>query len=431
MAVRDSVHAERIKNIPLLPGIYIFKNQAAEIIYIGKAKSLRKRVSSYFIKQANDWKVSALISDHATIDYIVTHSELEANLLEAQLIKEYQPKYNTLLKSGDPFLYILFSDDEAGIPSLSLVRIKKKRGIHFGPFMHKRQARSAYDYLVRTFKLYRCTYKVAAGCLDFHLGRCAGTCRNEFDAPEYRTRMELARQALEGNAPAFLQIIQQQIRHYSQQLEFEKAQHLTEYVQNLDTIFATLKAKFTEKKYAKEIAHATISPDAHLVPALAPEALKDLGQLLRLAQVPRTIDCFDISHFQSSYMVGSCIRFTDGVPERNKFRRFKINTLTQQNDYAALQEVITRRYRNPADIPDVILIDGGKGQLSAARQVLPEATIVSLAKREETLYGPLFMEGKVLDLHTALGQLLIAMRDYAHHFAVSYHQLLRKKGATR
>ena len=125
--------------------------------------------------------------------------------------------------------------------------------------------------------------------------------------------------------------------------------------------------------------------------------------------------------------MGSCIRFTHGKPEKNKFRRFKITTLTEQNDYAALQEIIQRRYRHD-DLPDIILIDGGKGQLHAAQAVMPQATIISLAKQEEIIFASILPDGYKLDLQTSLGRLLIAIRDYAHHFAISYHKLLRKKG---
>ncbi|HLJ31346.1 MAG TPA: hypothetical protein VKU36_02830, partial [Candidatus Babeliales bacterium] len=131
--------------------------------------------------------------------------------------------------------------------------------------------------------------------------------------------------------------------------------------------------------------------------------------------------------FQSSYLVGSCVRFTDGKPEKSCFRHFKIKTLIEQNDYAALQEIIQRRYRDKNDLPDLIVIDGGKGQLSAAYAVLPGAPIVSLAKREETIYGPQFPDGIRLDIQTDVGKLLIALRDYAHHFAISFHRLKRKK----
>lgn len=414
-------------HLPLLPGIYIFKDQAGAVLYIGKAKSIRKRVATYFKKQQEDWKINALLEEHATIEHIVTHNEHEALLLEAQLIKEYQPKYNVLLKSGNPFLYLLFTAE----PSLEIVRTKKTKGSYYGPFIHKQDARGVYDYLMRTFKLHRCKLSIANGCLDFHLGRCAGNCMPTFDTADYATRVQLAQQTLEGNTKAFLKTIEEQVREHSKQLAFEKAQRLTEYARNLDVIFVTLKAKFHERKYAQEITYATMPERTELQQQESLDALTELQHLLALPTMPRTIDCFDISHFQSSYIVGSCVRFTDGVPEKNKFRRFKIKTLTEQNDYAALQEIVSRRYRDLQDLPDIVFIDGGKGQLHAAQKVLPQALIISLAKREETLFTPTTPHGIRLDMQTALGRLLIAIRDYAHHFAVTYHKLLRKKGATR
>jgi len=140
-----------------------------------------------------------------------------------------------------------------------------------------------------------------------------------------------------------------------------------------------------------------------------------------------TIDCFDISHFQGHSIVGSCVRFTHGKPDKNKFRRFKIKYLTDQNDYAALQEIVLRRYADSAELPDLILIDGGKGQLSAVQKVLTGVYIVSLAKKEELLFSSYFPQGIALTVHEDVGKILIALRDYAHHFAISYHRLLRSK----
>jgi excinuclease ABC subunit C len=444
------------EHLPNLPGIYIFKDAKNTVLYIGKAKSLKKRVASYFVKQHDDWKVKALIAEHATVEYIVTHSETDALLLEAQLIKQHQPKFNTLLKSGDPFLYLFFSQE--AVPTLSIVRceeprskhrgifdveaesvrgkhrrirpatLKKTKGTYFGPFIHRQQTRKAYDYLMRTFKLYRCNKQIPNGCLDFHLGKCAGTCTKTFDNAGYLGRIELAKQALEGNAKAFFTTIDEQIKLYNAHCEFEKARHIHEYTQNFESIFATLKAHFTEQKYTKEVAHLLLDPLKNDIKNIDhANALATLQELLNLPTPIHTIDCFDISHFQSTSIVGSCVRFTDGKPEKNKFRRFKIKTLTEQNDYAALQEIVKRRYKNPADIPDLILIDGGKGQLSAAQAALPQATMASLAKKEEILFASRLQHPVHLDIQTPQGRLLIALRDYAHHFAISYHKLLRGK----
>jgi len=410
---------EKIKDIPRLPGIYIFKDAHNNILYVGKAKSLKHRVQSYFRNIHNDWKVHELIKEHVTVDYIVTKNEIEALLLEAQLIKDFKPKYNVLLKNGNPFLYILFTGSD-----IKLVRTKKEKGDYFGPFLHKKEARGAYDYLVRIFKLKKCTAKIAGGCLEYHLGRCAGTCLVDFNVTDYQFRLELAAQALAGNHRSFLKTIKQQIVEYNKNLEFEKSRSLTYYLHNLDTIFETIRTRFTEKKYSQEVMQAT-SPFKRETNELM-RGLSELQELLNLPKLPQTIDCFDISHFQSTHIVGSCVRFTDGEPDKNKFRRFKIKSLTGQNDYAALQEIVRRRYKE-GDLPDIILIDGGKGQRNAVKHLFPGTPCISLAKREETLYSDIHPEGVVLDIKTYMGQLIIALRDYAHHFAVSYHKLLRKK----
>lgn len=408
--------------LPLLPGVYLFKDATNAIIYVGKAKLLKKRVSSYFKNQDKDWKIHSLIEEYASIDHIVTQTEMEALLLEAQLIQEHQPKFNVLLKSGQPFVYIHFSNDE--IPVIEVVRSKKKKGgTYFGPFVQKMQVRAAYNYLLKTFRLNLCNQKIPTGCLRYHIGNCAGNCLDTFDKEQYLFRMTLAQQALAGRYKQSLAAINKRIEEYSSAFEFEKARQLVYYAQNLETIFATLKTKFTPKKYETDVFVAT-TPIAHQKEYNI--AFSDqLQTLLGLPQRPITIDCFDISHFQSQSIVGSCIRFVHGVPDKNNFRRFRIKTLVEQNDYAALQEIVTRRYKNSNAIPDVVLIDGGKGQLSAVQKILPNAFIISLAKREERLFTPLHPEGVTLDIQTEIGRVLIALRDYAHHFAISYHRTKR------
>ncbi len=409
------------KIIPTLPGVYLFKNAQGEVVYIGKAKSLRSRVHSYFHKHPHNWKIEEIQHVYADLDFIITKSETEAMLLEADLIQRYQPKLNTIFKTGQPFLYIFFTTPRAGLPSMLIVRNKKRKGTYFGPFLQKRQARSAYHFLMHTFKLNACNKKIENGCLDYHIGNCPGTCKSGFDKAEYLFRIELAKEVLRKRDKKFIAMIQEKITQCNKELSFEKSKHFAEYLENVHTIFETIATKFAPEKFAADIFAATTPID--YVANVHVHVGKELSTLLGLKTPVATIDCFDISHFQSREIVGSCVRFTDGKPDKNKFRRFKIKTLTQQNDYAALQEIVTRRYRDLADLPDLILIDGGKGQLSAVQKILPQARIASLAKREETLFSNNLKDGIKLDLQTDIGKLLIALRDYAHHFAISYHRL--------
>lgn len=408
-----------IQKIPDCPGVYLFKDGTGAIIYIGKAKSLKKRVSSYFSKNNRDWKIEALLEETKSIDHINTHSEHEALLLEAQLVKEHQPKFNVLLKGGQPFVYLVFTSDD-----LSIERTKKNKGTYFGPFIHKQQARKVFDFLLSTFVLYRCNKKIENGCLDFHLGRCAGSCKKNFDSEDFKFRLSLAQDALGQNRDDFLKKVDEKIKEHSASLEFEKAKHLLAYKENIESIFQTLNAKFSPQKYATDISSAT-TPLSFLDDY--DEVSEELKNLLQLPGLPERIDCFDISHFQSSYIVGSCIRFYRGKPDKNSFRRFKIQSLVEQNDYAALQECVMRRYKDNLNMPDLILIDGGKGQRNAIVPLVKEIPCVSLAKKEELLFSDIHPEGIPLHVNSKIGKLLICLRDYAHHFAISYHRLLRNK----
>lgn len=411
------------KEFPALPGVYLFKNKNHEIIYIGKAKSLKDRIASYFSPHSAFLKIDLLMSEAVDIDYIVTNSELDALLLETELIQKYKPRFNVLLKDGQPFLYILFTKEH--LPQMLIVRNKEKKGTYFGPFLQKQSARKVHTFLKKTFHLGLCTKKLEHGCLEFHLGICAGTCKPNFSPEDYFFNLELAQYVLRKEREPFLNELREKIKQYNAIYAFEKAQKLSNYVINCEHIFQVIENQYSEKRYEKDIFYAS-----HKRPYSASVSENvgwEIGNMLGYEYPISTIDCFDISHFQGKNIVGSCVRFNRGVPEKNKLRRFLIKSLTEQNDYAALQEIVLRRYKDGNDIPDLILIDGGKGQLSAIQKILPGAPLASLAKREERLYTPNNQDGILLNMHSEAARLLIALRDYAHHFALSYHQLKRSK----
>ena len=195
------IDISNLSKLPELPGIYLFKDSQNNIIYIGKAISIQDRVKSYFQKQAQDWKINFLLEEAASVDYILTKNEEEALVLEAQLVQEKKPKFNVLLKEGNPFLYFLITPPATsaskrtngieGLPRLELVRTKKQKGAYFGPFINKQQARRVYEYLIREFRLRICNKKIPSGCLDYHLGYCSGSCRDDFDRDGYLFRLEL------------------------------------------------------------------------------------------------------------------------------------------------------------------------------------------------------------------------------------------------
>ena len=530
------------KDLPQLPGVYLFKDEHNQILYIGKAKNLKKRVLSYF-KGVHDLKSYTITSASCKIDHIVTKNELEAMLLEAQLIQSNQPKFNILLKSGQPFLYLLITSPQKKLPEIKLVRTKKEKGTYFGPFLEKTPARKVYNFITRTFKLTLCKQKMESGCLEYHIGNCAGNCRTDFNQDEYLKRLNLAKIALQQGHKKFLKHLGLEIEKCNAKMKFEKSKELHEYYKAFERVFevldttnypnaptktlaqkdiwilaedkktlflffeynAAIKKKrifyfpvadtndyldyflgyyrsfscpntilvnfdfpgfaeaspgssaniytkeeilaskdiyeqFLKKWHKKDYNVSIINPEeGHFLSLIKLATIhmqeeikkqktlaKSLKKFLKLENEPHAIDCFDISHKQGMFQVGSCVRFKDGEPDKDNFRKFKIKTVEQQDDYACLQEIVERRYFNSKDIPDLILIDGGKGQLSSVLHVLPNAQVISLAKKEETIFSENLPEGKKLNEHDFVGQVLIALRDYAHHFAISYHRKLSK-----
>lgn len=412
---------EKARSLPSSPGIYLFLNEQSEIIYIGKAKSLKHRVGSYFQKQDSlDFKTQALVEEIHDLDYIPTKTEEEALLLEAQLVKEKQPRFNILLKEGQPFIYFVITNTE--VPEFLIVRNKKKKGSYWGPFINKSQARMVHKFLTQRFNVQLCSKKIPNGCLFYHMNRCAGNCKDQFDVNDYTMRVELIRKLLNNKYDEYKQEILYKIEEYNSQFLFEKSQQLHQYLESLEYIKSIVCLNFNPRKFSPLL--SLVGKQSQLAPnkQVAQELKKEFG----LSLAPETIDCFDISHFQSHGLVGSCVRFVNGLPEKNMFRRFKIKTLDEQNDYAALQEIVNRRYRNK-NFPDLVLIDGGKGQLNAVKDLFPQLEFISIAKREERIFSETYPQGKVLDPHSESGKLLMALRDYAHHFAVSYHRKRRQK----
>lgn len=399
------------KNITKDPGIYLFKNTLQEVIYIGKAKNIAKRVASYFTKQPTQ-KIELLLSESVKVDTIPTSSEEEALHLEARLIKKYQPKFNILLKDGNPFSFIFFSEEK--IPKMYLVRTKEKKGTYLGPFLQAKQARTVYNFLLNTFQLKICNQKIEHGCLEYHIGICSGSCRQNFNLDFYIFRLTLAQQILQKKSKETLKLLNDKIKEFSLALKFEQAQKISKYKEDLESIIQTVErlSSMPSKQTAKN--------SKHNLPLLI-----KIKQKLKLKHVPYVIDCFDISHLQGQFIVGACIRYVDGTPEKKSFRKFKIKTLTDQNDYAALQEIVQRRYKDHKNEPNLVIVDGGIGQINAIKPFIKSAELVGLAKREETIISSdLTMQIK-LNPQLAEDALLLQIRDYTHHFAISYHRQKR------
>ena len=401
------------KNITKRSGVYLFKDEDEQIVYIGKAKNIADRIASYFANPY-EFKHELILSAAKALETIPTSSEEEALHLEVDLIKKYQPKFNQLLKDGNPFIYLYFSEDK--LPALSVVRTKtkKKKGTYVGPFLTKKAARKVFDYVMSTFQLVLCKKKIEQGCLQFHIGVCAGFCSSNFDENYYKFRLSFAKHLLIKEPKAAIADIDKEIKEASKKLQYEKARNLLEYKKNLEQFAATI----------EKLSHMPSKQEK-------PDDAKNLSILLamqkrlHLNHVPYVIDCFDISHMQGHAIVGSCIRYVNAQPEPKSFRKFKIKSIVDQNDYAALAEIVKRRYKSQNSYPNLIIVDGGKGQISALKRLTGSAELVGLAKKEETIISSNFSRFIKLDHTRPEDALILQIRDKTHQFAVSYHRKKR------
>ena len=435
------------KNFPKTSGVYFFKDANNAILYIGKAKNLKSRVSSYF--SSDDDKVIELLKQAVDIEIITTNNEIEALFLEAQLIKQHQPPFNRLLKAGNPYIYIFISCDTSSNkskkltdrPTISTVRIKKKKGDYFGPFLTKKDALFVVEYLKKSLQLNICNKKIESGCLQYHINICSGSCKKDFDETYYRFRLDIARQILDNKYEQAIKQLATEIDINNKNLNFERSAHLAKYQHHLAAIIETLQTlhitKFTNipafaQNYTLHKGYSEDQENDWGKDASNVDLLSDVKRRLGLKKIPYTIDCFDISHMQSQSIVGSCVRFLNGKPDKKNFRHFGITSLIQQNDCAALAEIVARRYKKIENFPDLIIIDGGIGQLNATKNLAGPAEIISIAKGEnrkvgaETIFFPDQEKTIDIDIHQASDRLLLEIRDYAHHFAISYHRKKQK-----
>lgn len=417
----NEMQAPLYSHVPKRPGVYFFKNTQSEILYIGKATSLFDRVKNYFNNTDTRLHMREMVKYIDSIDYIETKNDTEALLLEATLIQKYKPPYNILIKDGNPFIYIYLEKKQNKPPVLSLSR-QPKRGFCIGPFLDKKSARATYEFVMREFQLRLCGKKIKNGCLAYHIDQCAGSCKSDFQESEYETRLSLALSLLENKQTEFLSIIEKTMQHAVQELAFERAAHFSYYKEHVERFFQTITAHTVFNQTKKALFTVMNTPPQY---NLAYKNIEhSLQKICGVTTQIKTIDCFDISHVQGRYMVGSAIRFFCGKAQPSEFRRFRIKTVFGSNDYAALTEIVSRRYRSE-NVPDLVLIDGGKGQKSCIDELKLPTTVISLAKREERLFTNLYPDGTVISMHDEMGKMLCALRDYAHHFAVSYHQKVK------
>jgi excinuclease ABC subunit C len=448
---------KKVHNVPHKPGVYLMRDRFNRVIYVGKARDLRKRVSSYFLpsKLAQaDLKTRAMLDAVWDFETHVVRSDAESVLLEGKLIKEYRPRYNVSFRDDKRFLLVKVDMSEEW-PRFRLARFKKDDGArYFGPYAHSGALRQTLNFMrkklgVLTFgrgspterELKSATYQVPVRLI-------------EINAEQYRERVVQACEFLEGHSREMIAALEEEMRKTAEKMDFEKAAELRNMIEDLRSTTKPM------RRFTRGSLPSAIDPMADV------QALADA---LQLPRAPRVMECFDISNISTTHVVASMVCFRNGVPDKDNYRRYRVRTVEGQDDFASMAEVVRRRYsrilleareanpdaadysqENPAEaisrpstinhqistgfvrLPDLIIVDGGKGQLSAAcrelqRLGLHDLPIIGLAKEHEEIYRP----GRALPLQLPIDsgalRLLQRIRDEAHRFANAYHQLLMKK----
>lgn len=423
---------EKVKTFPTSPGVYLMKDSRGRVIYIGKAVNLRNRAGSYFTRQAaEDLRTAKLVPEICDLDFIVTDSEVDALLLEARLVKDVQPKFNQELKDDKTFPYLeIFIREE--FPRVEFTRKPRSRGTKlYGPFTNAKRLRGAIAVLQQIFQFRTCTLDIKEGderwrwfrpCLLASIRQCTAPCNQRITREEYRRDIHRLRMFLDGKKEKLFKELRLEMQAAAKELKFEKAARLRDQIKSLENL--NLRGDLRE--------HA--QPEVFQVDPK--RGLLGLKKVFDLTALPRRIEGMDIAHLQGGETVASCVQFIDGLPFKHGYKRFKIRTVDGVDDFASMREVVSRHFRRLQQegepFPDLLLIDGGKGQLGAAVAALDSIGVkapfvCSLAKREEEIFLPGQSEPKVLSKHSFALRLLQYVRDESHRFAQQYHHLLRKK----
>ena len=413
---------EQVEKLPLAPGVYLMRAEDGEILYIGKARSLRKRAASYLVNKAQLPKIPLLMAKVREIDYIETPTEVDALLLEARLIREYLPHYNKELKDDKSFPLLKITRE--AFPRIHLTRNKHdKRAFYYGPFTDAKLLREAIALINALFPIRKCRRLPKTACLYYHIGQCLAPCIKPELKPEYDRVVEEVRDFLGAGKRSFMEYLTDRMREAAGELRFEDAQYFKEQIEAL--------GKLKKKRFSPANPEMSIALSATL----------ELKKILGMKKLPERIVCFDVSNIQGDEAAASKVSFYRELPDKLEYRRYKIRGVKGINDYAMIQEALGRMITGIKEgretfIPDAIVIDGGKGHLNAAREVLrregfENTELLSIAKRFETVYWAKSDAELPIPKNSSGLYLLQKVRDEAHRFAIAYHRSLKEKSLTQ
>ncbi|MBI1312186.1 excinuclease ABC subunit UvrC [bacterium] len=421
-----------MRTFPTTSGVYLMKDALGRVIYVGKAVNLRSRAGSYFTEAAAaDRRTADLVLEIRDIDFVPTDSEVDALLLEARLIKDIQPRFNTELKDDKSFPYLQITTHE-DFPRVEFTRKPESKGVKlYGPFTSAKKLRATISVLQKIFRFRNCSLDIEDGdekwrwyrpCLLASINQCTAPCNLRISKEDYRRDIHRLRLFLDGKKSRLLKELRDEMQTAAAELKFERAARIRDEIKALDDL--SLRGDLNED----------VQPEVFFIDPK--KGVEGLRRAFKLPAPPRRIEGVDIAHLQGGETVASLVQFIDGLPFKHGYKRFKIRTVDGVDDFASIHEVILRRFKRLAQegesFPDLLLIDGGKGQLNAAMDALRSLDVeppftLSLAKREEEVFLPGESEPHRLSRHSFALRLLQYVRDEAHRFAQHYHHLLRKK----
>lgn len=424
--------ATKVKSFPQTAGVYLMKDVAGRVIYVGKAKNLRNRAGSYFLKAASeDQRTANWVGEIADIDFLECESEVDALLMESRLIKDIQPKFNKELKDDKSFPYLMITTREE-FPRVELTREPRSKGVKlYGPFASAGALRGAIQVLQRIFKFRTCSLDISEAedqwkwfrpCLLASIQQCSAPCNFRIDKESYRRDIKRLQTFLEGGKTRLLKEMRDEMQAASKRLDFERAAVLRDEINMLERL----------EERGELDTHA--QPEVFYIDPK--KGLSGLRKVLDLPETPRVIEGVDIAHLGGGETVASLVQFIDGLPFKPGYRRFRIKDVDGIDDFRSIYEVVSRRFRKLSDendsFPDILLIDGGKGQLNAAMaafrdQQIDPPTVISLAKKDEEIYRPGISDPIILSRRAFALRLLQYVRDESHRFAQHYHHILRDK----
>jgi excinuclease ABC subunit C len=418
----------KVRDLPHKPGVYLFKDRFNRVIYVGKARDLNKRVSQYFHPSRQgraDRKTVALLESIWDLEAHTVKSEPESLLLEGKLIKEYRPRYNISFRDDKKFLLVKVNLNDP-FPRFQLTRMKKDDGCrYFGPFAHSGSLRKTLSLLRRKFHLRTCRPEIPGEvdfrhCLQHIIKNCSAPCVNKITRVGYLAKVKEACEFLDGASGEMLAEFKEEMKKAAERLDFERAAEIRNL---LDDLRRTTRPT---KRFARQFV-TTVRPSEDMV---------TLQEALGLPAPLNIIECFDISNISTTHKVASMVCFTGGKPDRQNYRRYRIKTVEGQDDFASMAEVVRRRYSRVLNEgirrPSLIVVDGGKGQLSSAKRELDalglaDLPVIGLAKEREEIFRPGESAPLVIDHSSGAIRLLQRIRDEAHRFANGYHQILMKQ----